>query len=377
MENLLLNSLEIRNFRAFRHLMIRHFGRVNLIVGKNNIGKSSVLEALWLYARKGVPLAVREILEARDESRLPTSVEATDLESQALAIKYLFHGRQEIVRESATISIGPIASPEATLRIFVAWYKQQISEDNVLRLISMLPEDYEVVENPVLGLVSQFGSQRSAVRRISRYFEHRLPPLTESNEIPNIFVPANGPTKNQVSFWRDRSVIEGRENYILNALRIIAPDVESINLVSSQEFGRAVNPISMDRIPVVKMKGIDTFIPLRSLGEGMNRLFGTTLALVNAENGILLIDEIESGVHYSVQPDMWRLIFQIAKILNVQVFATTHSKDCIDSFNKAAREDKEEDGLLIRLGRKQGTVVTTIFDEDELEIATEQNIEVR
>ncbi len=92
---------------------------------------------------------------------------------------------------------------------------------------------------------------------------------------------------------------------------------------------------------------------------------------------MLLIDEIENGIHYSVQPELWQLIFQLARRLNVQVFATTHSWDCIKGFQRAAEKEKQEEGMLIRLGRRKGEAAVTLFDEEELGIATRQQIEVR
>src|SRR6266566_2394017 len=74
MGNLILNSLEIRGFRGFRHLQIERLGRVNLIVGKNNVGKSSLLEALQLYAVRGSPALIWELLRVRDESRYSSEV---------------------------------------------------------------------------------------------------------------------------------------------------------------------------------------------------------------------------------------------------------------------------------------------------------------
>ena len=109
----------------------------------------------------------------------------------------------------------------------------------------------------------------------------------------------------------------------------------------------------------------------------MNRIFGIALALVNAKEGMLLIDEIDSGLHYSVQPDLWRMIFQVAARLNVQVFATTHSWDCVEAFQQAAMEDQQEEGLLIRLHEQDGEMISTLFDERKLGIATRDDIEVR
>src|SRR5438128_785497 len=103
----------------------------------------------------------------------------------------------------------------------------------------------------------------------------------------------------------------------------------------------------------------------------------TCLALVNAKDGILLIDEFENGLYYSVQPDVWLLIFQVARRINVQVFATTHSWDCVEAFEKAASGDHQEDGLLIRLESKQSDIAATVFDARQLGIATREHIEVR
>ena len=109
----------------------------------------------------------------------------------------------------------------------------------------------------------------------------------------------------------------------------------------------------------------------------MLRALGISLALVNVKDGILLIDEFENGLYYSVQPDLWQFIFRVARRLNVQVFATTHSWDCIEGFQKAAQEDNQEEGLLIRLESKKGEIAATLFDERQLGIVTREQIEVR
>ena len=105
-------------------------------------------------------------------------------------------------------------------------------------------------------------------------------------------------------------------------------------------------------------------------------MFGIILSLCNARNGILLIDEIENGLHYSVQPLVWKTIFQLAQKLDVQVFATTHSRDCVLAFQQAAAESPVE-GRLIRLTRKDDWVLPTVFSEDKLQFIADNDIEVR
>ena len=104
------------------------------------------------------------------------------------------------------------------------------------------------------------------------------------------------------------------------------------------------------------------------------------MALVNAKGGILLIDEIESGLHYSVQPDMWRLVFETAAKLNVQVFVTTHSLDCLRAFESAASERGEEESMLISLRRHRQEpekIVAVLAGKDELDTIVHSHIEVR
>jgi predicted ATP-dependent endonuclease of OLD family len=98
--------------------------------------------------------------------------------------------------------------------------------------------------------------------------------------------------------------------------------------------------------------------------------------LVNAKDGLLLIDEFENGMHYSVQLDVWRAIFKLSQRLGIQVFATSHIWDSIDTFQKAAAETPE-DGVLIRLARKGDAIIPTIYTENELAIVTRDRIEVR
>ena len=121
MSDLILNSLEIQGFRAFDHLKIEKLGQVNLIVGKNNIGKSCLLEAIRLYAHRGSPEVMREILMARDEGSLGyKQVRTEKATASAFDIKYLFYGRSKLFVKGPvfeTFSIGPIEKVDLQLSI--------------------------------------------------------------------------------------------------------------------------------------------------------------------------------------------------------------------------------------------------------------------
>jgi len=126
------------------------------------------------------------------------------------------------------------------------------------------------------------------------------------------------------------------------------------------------------------LKGDSNVIPLKSMGDGINRILTIILALVNSDNGYLLIDEFENGLHYSVQEKLWEIIFKLSKSLNVQVFATTHSEDCIRAFESVLNTDQNIDkGKLLRLDNVKGSIKQIEFSAGELKTAMESGIEIR
>jgi hypothetical protein len=187
MDNLIMNSLEVRNFRAFRDLKIEHLGRVNLLVGKNNVGKTSLLEAIQLYAsRASTPTFIWEILNVRHEAKQPF----VNVRDMLAALKYLYHGRNDIKPGIQPIQIGPINSPLETLSIAIDWSIREIRRDGAIHTRPLEPgEDYTTDR-----LVPRFTIQAAGVS-LSYPIEPSLPQgilRLNSNEIPCVFTSANG-----------------------------------------------------------------------------------------------------------------------------------------------------------------------------------------
>jgi hypothetical protein len=234
-------------------------------------------------------------------------------------------------------------------------------------------EDYDKVDNPVVGITIQKGEQEEIVHRFTRRRVVNRPfslKFLERKKVRNIMlIPTSGLTKNEISDFWETIALTKFEGNVLEMLRIVKKEVERVSLIG---FGGS------QPFPIVRIRGFDDPVPLQSLGEGLNRIFGIALAMVNTINGLLLIDEIASGLHYSVQIGLWRFILTMAHELNVQVFATTHSNDCILAFQEAANEFPElEESLLIRLENRQEQIVPILFDQRRLAIAAQQEIEVR
>lgn len=389
MPDLLLKNLEIDNFRTFGHLEIDKLGRVNLITGKNNVGKSSLLEALWLYARGGGVEALRDSLIYRNEvatqerfssrDRSVISALPGDYDELIDSVKYLFHDYHKTSFPPPPIYVGPVklakgtkpVATHASIKIEIGWYIVQEVDDELTtprRYVKLDAKQVPLHEDADLYFVVGNGKRRVRFK-VDRIFS-RNSSSTSLDEIRSNFVKTEGLNARETSSLWNEIQLTDSEKSVLEAVRLIAPDVERIS-VRSGEQSELRKPI-----PIIRLKGQDDPVPLRVLGDGINRLFGLTLALTNTKGGILLVDEIENGLHYSVFLELWRFLFAVATQFNVQVFATTHSLDCVRSFQKAAKESEEE-GFLIRLKDSHGVVSATTLTKEELALATRDHVEVR
>lgn len=374
MEKLLLNSLEISGFRCFERLKIEKLDRINLIIGKNNVGKTAFLEALRLYARRARPSLIWEILELRDEveqdvrrtlnSRIPS---IGDVDDNVLfdALKYLFYGR--VRPDKGYIQIGSTELSDTTLSIRINWYPFEQDEQD-RRKVSPL------AQSSLAGTADAIPRFAIQVGELTTTYALRSNPIVsdfEHEEIGCVFIGENGLTRNQIARFWDNITLSPLQEDVLASLQVVAPGITGLSVIGDE---RTTN---RGRTPIVRVTGVADRLPLRSLGAGMQRMLGIALSLVNTKDGMLLIDEIESGLHYSVQYEMWQLIFNLAHRLNVQVFATTHSRDCIKAFQMVTQENEQIEAMLIRLNQKETGIDTTLFDKRRMTIAVEEQIEVR
>ncbi|ATB43918.1 hypothetical protein CYFUS_009399 [Cystobacter fuscus] len=345
-----LPSLHIQGFRAFKDLRLDNLGRVNLIVGKNNVGKSTLLEAIALYASgPEVIRELRNLLKARQEFRRPLLKDERD---PSVDIYRAFHTNTSTGFDfEPTLRIAPSGSGEKSLQIKL----QRKSGPFARHAEPDISAQYgaEKKGNPV----SEPGLDKNQTPAAERLFTCHS-------------IPARGLEGRQLDWLWDNIVLTDQEQDVLRSLQIIAPGIERISLAEGTRIS------TQGRIPLIRQKGSHDPEPLRSMGDGMNRVFELALGLANSKDGLFLVDELENGVHYSAQEQLWRLIFETASQLNVQVFATTHSWDCIEAFQRAASAHPSN-GALISLARQEDGVKGTVFNERDLEIITRESIEVR
>ena len=369
-EGLRIPDLSIKGFRGFHDLHIPKLGRVTLITGKNNVGKSSLLEALRLYAGNASPDILDEILESREENAWGEGAAGFTNPNP------LFYGFPSIEDDVDGLSISTCAgdhSGKLTMRF--EWRAETGGGARNGRLIPVdeIPEDFGGDLVPALVIETEDGKR---IRRLDgRTPSPSNPARARRNaaaSIPKRFPcalidarAANG-TADLDGLWSEIALTEN-ESEVVEALRIIAPEIDAVSMVSGE---------SGSRVAIARARGLKRPAPLRSFGDGVNRLFAIILSLINARGGLLLIDEFENGLHYSVQPDIWRMIFKLARKLDVQIFAATHSQDAVKAFQKAASESPCENPLVLLTRRYENVFALALFKED-MAIAAEFNMEVR
>ena len=350
-----MKSIYIKNFKNLSELQINQLSRVNLIVGKNNVGKSTLLEAISTYLAKGADAWLRKILARRGEVIGKQTDDSNLIKKHYLS---LFTGRKENYAQQASIVIGESVEDESLVTI------QQIKVTGKLtnvQLFSDIESDNHVEydnEFPCL--------QRSVGKKSNLIFYQNSNNSSIGEYCFQYVHTIDFNTKDNAALY-DSIALTDREVYLIEALNVINPHIRKINFINDNETGQ--------RIPFVVLDNDEVRYRLSSMGDGINRLLTIILAMLNSRDGALLVDEFDTGLHYSVQDKLWDIVFMLSEKLNVQVFATTHSNDCIRSF---AEVHDNGMGQCIRLDDRNGKIVPTIYsNRDDILFAIDNNIEVR
>jgi ABC-type branched-subunit amino acid transport system ATPase component len=372
MSKQLLNSLEIKGFRGYKQLTIDRLRRINLIVGPNGVGKTSLLEAIQLLVEKGSPALIVELLNKRNEGieirRLNRASTFDDDEAVknikiiAEGLGNLFYGRPDIDTEFSQyqFTISDPTDTDKLLKVKSSWFEEvEVEEQTTVdgrslvkrrtALIDVLEGNDAPPEGDVqLGLTIQSGAQKRNYQLETYFRSIRFAPNSSKSSLNVITV--QGLDEALLSAYWSNIVLTDYEPDILAAVRIISPDIEDFAF-RDDERGR-------NKYPIVRLKDLAKPVPFHSLGEGAVRILGIILALVNSRDGVLLIDEIDTGLHHSVQIKMWEFVFKLSEQLKVQLFATTHSQDCLSAFEYVANQHAGL-GQLISLGAWQEFVGST------------------
>lgn len=365
-----MNSLHIKNYKNFEDLRIDKLRQVNLIAGENNVGKSSLLEAISIFHSGGNLEWLKRLLLFRGES-VDSQIE--NREQKEMESFLSFVPNYNDIRKFELPLIISDTKQKVIIR-FVHLVEKTIIDNGFERTLRSVVEDYDPAKNydnlgVGLEIVSPSGQKvlYAFQRGVSRSQGEPLK-LMQYVRMGDIN------TVNNPSLF-DKLALTPLQAEVVTALKIIEPDIVGLNFLKDDRHAERLSRGGDNRVPYIALRGEEKPRRLSSMGDGINRILTIILAMLNAKDGILLIDEFENGLHYSVQQKLWKVIFSLSKTLNVQVFATTHSRDAIRTFTI---ENEENKGTFIRLERRNNKVVAVTYDNNkDLELVLEQDIEIR
>ncbi|MGL6341603.1 MAG: AAA family ATPase [Waterburya sp.] len=373
----MLKKLKIENFRCFKSFELNHLGRVNLLVGENNSGKTSILEALKIFFSDDIFKSLKQIMVSHGEYSQNTD---------KFDISYLFNQHElrfdrQIVffgafkddnHAQVKLSIIEIRNKEK-FKYFLKWIRQ---EKRTSEEISML--EAELTQKGIDFQKIYDGYSISPQGKL--YEEHdtvepnslMLDIETKNIVLENKFVNSFSLTPQESLELFNQIVLTPEENLVYQALQIIEPNIERI-----APIGNEIKNNNSRSGFFVRLSDTQKRIPIGSMGDGIWRMLGLSLALVSAKDGVLLVDEIDTGLHYTALENMWKLIWETSKKLNVQVFATTHNSDCWKALEALTnREDVGEEDISIQRIEKDAPR-SVAYNKEEIATAVEREIEVR
>ena len=366
-------SFGVKNFRCFRDLQLDDLGRVNLIAGRNNSGKTALLEAIYLHSgdRKSKTFLrdqsytsrmLYDYRRPRDFDVDSTSIISWDtifnnfdtaksIEMSArLSRPYLTRSQHSLFDKNLKISIKSQDSEDFDDIL------GQFRMDSILRRFEI--EVFDVYRNGEMLEINSDYSPSSDYMLILYGTVHssrfRSKPFIRSD-----FFHTREKVDSRVNAQRFSNVKQSNTDSILiDALRIVEPKLKTLEVLYDGTLPRIHANI-----------GLVKSIPLSSLGEGMNRLASLILAMGETAQGVIFIDEIENGLHYAIQKKVWQVIGQIARDLDIQVFATTHSLEMIRAAHEAFKDDDPYDFRYHRLDRNAdtGDIEAMTYNEFDME----------
>jgi ABC-type lipoprotein export system ATPase subunit len=313
-------SLRIQNFRGFQDFEIGPLARINLIGGKNNVGKTALLEAIFLL-----------------NNALSQTVDLDLAGARRFRKKF-----------------GP--SPEGRwLDIF-----HNFDTQNVVEIIAVDAKGDQLHLSIRPNAPISYWAMRDGVRQQVDDAKTGIPPTQ--------FVTPFAYEEANVITAQYKLVGENITNEVVAALQMIEPRLKSLELES----------VGNQQLLMANIGGPKP-IPLQLIGGALTRLLIVLDTIMQTTHGsIILFDEMDSGFHYSVLEKVWEAIGQFAEKQDVQIFATTHSDEAIDAANAAFKEKNEDFFRWHRLDRlEDGSIEAVTFDKEAFDAAVDLNFEIR
>ena len=376
----MLTDIEVKNFRGFRSLKMNDLARITLVGGRNGVGKTALLEALWIFSGSDLPELGERINFMRGlpsfgpgsgfhdmffdydiDSRIRMSARG-DWEGNAeRALEIFLQERQQIdavhrdnPNHPNSSAVESLTRPQFESETEIVFsYKHEDGQ----KYTSRAWWTADNLKQTGVGVPVFAGEIVTQVRQ------------GRPNRTSSVFMPTSHNVYNldSLASMFSTAQLKGDMNKILTLIKLLEPRLKELTL------------ITVNGLPIVhaRLEGMKRLIPVLLLGSGLNRMLVFALFMEQASGGMILIDEIENGLHYRVQGEVFSVLLSLAKAFDVQIIATTHSRECINAAHHALNEGEKREFAFYRLDRRGEEVRAMSYDNEMLDTSIEFGMEIR
>ena len=352
----MINSLSIRRFRGIEKLDISDIQRINLIAGRNNVGKSTLLEAIFLFQARTSPDIFMKLKDIRN-------FRAGGITGIWEPLFYQMdpeHGLSICQKEGEEEGEYTIKKDSNYLPYKVSG----VSEDVLAQFRSSTKSSYSLLYQFSQGKYREKGHFCTDGDNILREATTNQPGNELHSGTPTrIIRTGNKGTEDFLIEEIGKKELSGEKKDIIQCLQEMDPSIEDIITVAQHGTVQ------------LHIRTNGQWIPLQYAGDGAINLLYICLAILENKGGIVLIDEIENGLHYSMYKELWRIIDRLTQKANCQLFATTHSAEII--YAVQGNIEKTDGFAFYRLDADKGEKQAFRFSYDMMGQAAEMEMEVR
>ncbi len=355
----MITDLEVSGYKGLESVRLTQLKRIVLIGGRNNAGKTSLLEAFFASLDWANPELLSRHLQWRGLDVFLNSPDG------AWSQSFTNFDMKEKIQVKTRI-------PDGDRYTFTIQMLDSSGTTGAMSPSVGNKENVRVPGTPTLRITNTRGSKPVFEALISA--TGKLPPYTHKIVKMDETPPKAGFT---ISRTRVSSTEDANNFGVLDQAKRTDELILALHVIEPRLRGLSIIPVGSRPQLFADIEGFSKKIPVNLLGDGITRLLSTLLQISNLTGGYLLVDEIENGFHYSVMPKVWQTLYKACKLQKCQMFATTHSYECLKSFAESLNEVAPEDYSYTRLQRDDGKLKITQYDAKELRDAVDGGWEVR
>jgi AAA15 family ATPase/GTPase len=356
------STFEISNFRSFSNLIVPLPSQITLLTGMNNAGKTAALEALYFWIQRDNPGVIFELLQNRGYNPIRDIIPDLPCSSFFSAWNTQTPITIKAYDEQKNFEVLTVRLEESEETLIDSRQPDTINPNNVsserLNPMKLLFEVFKKDNN---------GEETSITFLWFNSRGVRVPKVSTNHSTREFFINTGTHRKKDENAALFSALdITGQATDLVRDLKIIEPYLKRLSVITNGRESSIFGDV-----------GLGHMLSLQDMGEGLNRLMSLLLRIASAQGGFVLIDEIESGFHYSKLEDVWRLVQYAAQHYQVRIVATTHSYECIQAAVTTFSEANSVDFSLLRLERNKNETISIPIDLANARYLVKNNLEIR